>query len=100
MSVYAITAVQLGEGGRIERAKIQQVDPALNMWIGERVNLEAHELADMIICGDIIYSVFHIAGGGVACGPKFRRCEHPGRRESIQLSEEKPAMTVHDLDQY
>ncbi len=99
MSVYAITAVRLAEGGRIERAKIRQVDPARNMWIGEQTDMEAPELADLVIGGDIIYSVFRI-GGGTASGPKFRHRVYPGGSEGVELSEQVEGMTVYDLEQY
>ncbi len=96
MSIYGITGVHVNELGRIVRARLQQIDGASNTWIGQPNEVEAHQVANQIATGDIIYSIFIVAGG-IVHGPKFRLVVYPHGSDGIELEEDIEGRQVQDL---
>ncbi len=96
MSLYGITGVHINKNGHIDRARVQQIDGGNNSWIGQPGEYEAHEVANMIVMGEVVYSIFIIPGGTVH-GPKFRNVVYDLGTEGIELEQDIEGRRAQDL---
>jgi hypothetical protein len=96
MALYGLTAAHLDASGRVVRARMQQVDGATNSLIGQPGQFEAHEVANLIAIGDVIYTIF-IVPGGTVLGPKFRVAVYQHGEEGIELEDDVEGRRVQDL---
>ena len=96
MALFGLTGVHLDEEGRIWRARLQEADGATNTWIGEPFEWGAHEVANKIAMGNVIYAVFIVLGRTVL-GRRFRIVAYPNGNEGIELESESPGLGARDL---
>ena len=96
MALFGLTGVHLDAEGRILRARLQEADGATNTWIGEPFECDAHEVANMIAIGNVIYAVFIVLGRTVL-GPRFRIVAYPNGNEGIELESESLGLGARDL---
>ena len=87
MGLFGLTGVHIDGRGRVVKARMQRADGALNGWVGQPGEFEAHEVANMIVTGDDVYSIF-ITPGGTTAGPKFRRVVFEHGHEGIELEQD------------
>jgi hypothetical protein len=96
MALYGLMAVHLDDSGRVAQARMQPVDGATNSWLGQPYQFEAHEVANLIVSGDVVYSIFIVPSGTVS-GPKFRMVVYSGGGEGIELESDVEGRRVQDL---
>jgi len=96
MALFGLTGVHLDEDGRILRARLQEADGATRTWLGEAIEREAHDVAELIARGDAIYAVFIVLGRTVL-GPRFRIVADANGSEGIELESESLGLGVRDL---
>src|SRR5262249_36543552 len=96
MALFGLTGVHLDEDDRVLRARLQQADRATNTWIGDPFECDAHQVANMIATGDVIYAVFIVLGRTVL-GRRFRVAAYPNGNEGIELESESPGLGARDL---
>lgn len=99
MATYCVTSVHVNAQGRILRARIQRADGATNKWIGQPGDIEAHELANLIASGDVVYSLFDVSGGTVT-GPKFKMAVYDHGVEGIELETDVEGRRIQDLPHF
>jgi hypothetical protein len=96
MALFGLTGVHLDEESRILRARLQEADGATRTWIGEAIECDAREVADLITVGNVIYAVFIVLGRTVL-GPRFRTVAYPNGNPGIELESESAGLGVRDL---
>jgi len=96
MALYGVTGVHIDGRGRIARVRMQRADGALDRWIGQLGEYEAHEVANLIATGDDVHTIFIVPGGTVA-GPKLPRVGYPGGAEGVELEEVVAGRSAQDL---
>jgi len=96
MSIFGITGVRLNDTGRVVSAAIIQIDPKTKKPIGPVRELDAPDLASMVVSGDLLYGIFDMDGQTVL-GPKFRHAVYAGGAESIEFEEDVPGKRLGDL---
>ena len=58
MALYGITAIRVDlNNNRITHARLAEIDGANNKWMGPPQVVEAHEVANRLVGGDIVYSI-------------------------------------------
>ena len=63
MTTYAILAVHLSrDGKRVEQVRWRQVDGASNRWSGELTEVDASDVADTLLRGDVVVTIFDHEG--------------------------------------
>lgn len=63
MTTYAILAVHLSrDGKRVEHVRWRQVDGASNRWSGELTEVDASDVADTLLRGDVVVTIFDHEG--------------------------------------
>ena len=75
---------------------MQEVNGATNEWTGQPYEYDADEVANRIVAGDEIYSIFIVPGGAVL-GPKFRRWVYQNGDEGIELEQDIEGRRARDL---
>ena len=96
MALFGLTGVHLDEDGRITRARLQEADRATRRWIGDPFECEAHDVANLIAIGNVIYAVFIVLGRTVL-GQRFRIVAGPDGDQGIELESEGSGLGARDL---
>ena len=96
MALYGLTGVHLDSEGRILRARLQEANGATSTWVGEPIECDAREVANMIAMGNVIYAVYIVLGRTVL-GQRFRIVAGPNGNEGIGLESDGPGLGARDL---
>ena len=102
MSIFAIVAVRLNhDGTRVERVRWQQVDSATNQSVGAETESDANEVAQALVNGDIVITIFEQDANTVR-GANVRYVELPHGHEGIETEdpERHPGRSLFDLPRF
>jgi hypothetical protein len=78
---------------------LHRVDGATYSWAGQPGAIKTSEIANRIVLGDSVYSIFIVAGNGTISGAKFRQIVFAHGSEGIALKGEALGRTERDLIQ-
>lgn len=102
MRHFAITAVRVGELGRISHAVMDQVEPGdsgrMAWWAGSPIEYEASEIALIIAAGDNVETVF-LEDDVPVFGPRVKRVTYDDGQEGVELALDEEGHTYRDLIQ-
>jgi hypothetical protein len=90
MALYGISGIRVDpNNNRITHARWAQIDGANNKWMGPLQVVEAHEVANRLVGGDIVYSIHGdtvgararrvVFANGSEGFDTFKPQKHPGR---------------------
>jgi hypothetical protein len=99
MALYGITAIRVDpNNNRITHARWAQMDGASNEWMGPQQVVEAHEVANRLVGGDIVYCIHTIEGGNTV-GARARRVVFANGAEGFDTfkPQRHPGRTFRDL---
>ena len=100
MPVWGITAIRTAPNSdRITRVRWQQIDSAENEWIGDQSVAEAHEVANELAVGNLVYSIHTLPDGNTVHGAQARHVVYQGGDEALDSLEPENhhGRTLHDL---
>jgi hypothetical protein len=98
--VHVVTAVKFNAKGVPVMLKMGQADGATGQWVSEPKEVTASDVADMLLSGDTVTTVFEVDGHRVA-GPKLQYVNLVDGRETVAIEgEPQPGRTLADLPQF
>ena len=95
MALYGITGIRVDpNNNRITHVRWAQMDGANNKWMGPPQVVEAHEVANSLVGGDMVYSIH-----GNTVGARARRVVFANGAEGFDTlkPQKHPGRTFRDL---
>jgi hypothetical protein len=99
MAQYGLIRIKLDPHGRIEHARLRELDPAGKRWISDAMEMPANQLARLIGTGHQVHSLFQPSAKHPypRYGAKLRVKTFAGGIFGVELEKETEGKTLDDL---
>jgi hypothetical protein len=99
MTIYGLTRVKLDSHGRIELARLRELDPMSSSWVGDAMEMPANQVVRLIGSGSVVHSIFPPSPKHPfpRHGARFRIKNFAGAGLGIELEREADGRTLSDL---
>lgn len=99
MAIYGLTRIKLDSHGRIEIARLRELNPKESCWVGDAMELPANQVARLIGNGSVVHSIFRptVDHPSLQPGAKLRIKHFAGTGIGIELEKETAGKTLKDL---
>lgn len=102
MALYGLIRIKLDSHGRIEMARLREIDPKNSCWISDAMEMPANRIARMIGGGDVVTSIFEPTDKYPfrRTGATLRMKSFAGHGIGVELERETDGKTIYDLAKF